>query len=343
MGDVLHALPAVTALRRLQPAMPIGWVVDPRWAPLLVGDGGTGPVVSSLHLAETRLWTRFPFSTKTRRSVLELRRQLRRARFTAAMDLQGTLRSAVIGRFACTGHLAGYTDPREQPARWLYNRVLPRTGRHVVEQGAALLGEAMGLTLAPTRDLELPRIHEADRWAEDTIVRFAQGKPFVLLAPTAGWGAKQWPAERFGALAAALRREGLAVVVNASHPADPVASAVVSASGGAATVVTGGVAGLVALTRRAAIVIGGDSGPIHLAAALGTPLVALFGPTDPERNGPWGAGPTRVLRHPHSQTTYKRTAAPEPGLAKLEVRTVLRAALETLTEAGSPALGPEQL
>ena len=335
MGDVLHALPAVTALRRLKPALGIGWVVDPRWAPLLAGDGGSGQVVSQLHLAETTLWSRDPFSTATRRSILDLRRNLRQPRYTAAIDLQGTLRSAVLGRFAGARQFAGFADPRERPALWLYRQNLPRTGRHVVEQGAALLGGALDLKLEPTREVSLPRIAAAEDWAEDVVSRLSPGQPFALLSPTAGWGAKQWPAERFGALAAALRQQGLAVLVNAAHPADPVASAAIAASNGASTIVSGGIPGLVALTRRAAGAVGGDSGPLHLAAALGTPLVALFGPTDPDRNGPWGAGPMRVLRHPDSHTTYKRTAAPERGLAQLDVPTVLRAALDTLAEAGS--------
>lgn len=330
MGDVLHALPAVTALHHLHPAALIGWVVDPRWAPLLAGSEGDSPVVSRLHLADTRLWSRAPWSAVTRRSVLNLRQDLRQPHYAAAIDMQGTLRSAVLGRLAAAPRFTGYADPREPVARWFYRRPLPRTGRHVVEQGAALLGQSLGVALEPTRTVPLPRLPEAERWATDTVTVFSPGQPFALLAPTAGWGAKQWPATCFGALAAALRDRGLTVLVNAAHPGDPVALAVVAASSGAAHLVAGGVAGLVALTRRAALAISGDSGPIHLAAALGTPLVALFGPTDPERNGPWGAGPMRVLRHPASPTTYKRNAAPDPGLIRIDVQTALRAALEVL-------------
>ncbi len=344
MGDVLHALPAVTALHRLRPHISLGWVVDPRWAPLLAEAGGGGPIVSRLHLADTRLWSRAPWSAATRRSVLHLRQNLRQAHYNSAIDMQGTLRSAVLGRFAATRHFAGYADPRERPARWLYSRPLPRAGRHVVEQGAALLGQALGLTLRPSRHVDLPRIPAAERWAAGTIATLAPHGRFALLAPTAGWGAKQWPADRFGTLAAALQREGLAVLVNAAHEADPVALAAVAASRGAARIVTGGgngggsggIAGLIALTRRAALVVGGDSGPTHLAAALGTPLLALFGPTNPERNGPWGAGPMRILRDPRSKTTYKRTPEPEAGLAHMAVETVLRAALDVLSEAGAP-------
>ena len=333
MGDVLHALPAVTALRRLLPAISIGWVVDGRWAPLLADAGGTGPAVSRLHLAETRLWSGAPWSAATRRSILRLRNDLKEARYASVVDLQGTLRSAVLGRFAAADRFAGYADPRERLARWLYRQPLHRTGRHVARQGAALLGEALGLTLEPAHEIDLPRLPEAERWAAETVASLPNDRRFALLAPAAGWGAKQWPTGRFGALAAALRQEGFSVLVNASSPTDPVAAAVVAASSGAARVAAGGVAGLLALTRRAGLVVGGDSGPVHLAAALATPLVALFGPTDPERNGPWGPGPQRVLRHPASATTYKRTSETETGLAQIDVPTVLRAALDVLAEA----------
>ncbi len=337
MGDILHALPAATALRELVPDIRIDWIVDPRWAPLLAAPDGSGPVISRLHLAETKLWSRAPWSRATRDSVLSLRDALRRSRYNVTVDLQGTLRSAVLGRFAPSARFAGYADPRERPASWLYRQHLPRTGRHVVEQGAALLGAALGLHFEPARTVPLPRIPEAERWAAETVAALGPGRRFVLLAPTAGWGAKQWPAERFGALAAALGQAGLAVLVNAAGAADPVAHTVVQTSAGAAHTAAGGVAGLVALTRRASLVIGGDSGPVHLAAALGTPVLALFGPTDPERNGPWGSGPVRILRHPDSQTTYKRTAEVEAGLARLTVEAVLRAALDLLAEPWAPS------
>ena len=339
MGDVLHALPAVQALREQRPDLRIGWVVDSRWAPLLGEPGGLsetgklgessgcGPVVDRVHLAETRLWSQAPWSRRTRRSVLALRRELQATRYHAVIDMQGTLRSAVLGRFAGAARFVGYRDPRETAARWLYGQPLPRLGKHVVEQGAALLEAALGIPLSPARSLHLPALPEAEAWAMTLVDSSPRPKPLALLAPAAGWGAKQWPAAHFGALAAALADRGWAVRVNAAHDAEPTALAVVAASGGAARLVCGGVAGLVALTGRAALVVGGDSGPVHLAAALGTPVVALFGPTNPARNGPWGAGPIRVLRHPDSVTTYKRSAPSEAGLARLEVGTVLEAAL----------------
>lgn len=319
MGDVLHALPAVARLREARPDWEVDWVVDPRWAPLLVDAQGRGPIVHRIHLAETRLWSKAPVSLATMRSIAELWRALRTEQYDLVVDMQGTLRSAVIGWMAGGREFAGFADPRERLAANFYSRKLERRGRHVVEQGAALLGEACGFAQQPG-SVSLPRETLADLWAEESV----GGRGVCLLAPGAGWEAKRWPAEKFGLLAKELRQMGLDVIVNSSHKDDTLAEAIMRASGGLARVEVCDVAGLVALVRRVTVMVGGDSGPMHLAAVLGVPVVALFGPTDPERNGPWGPGKKMVLRDPASVTSYKRTAN-DSGLARLTVEAVVNA------------------
>jgi heptosyltransferase-1 len=320
MGDVLHALPAVTALRRARPEWEIDWVITPHWSPLLVKEEGKGPVVRRVQLAETKQWSKAPASPATMRSILNLRSALRGESYDLAVDMQGTLRSAVIGRMSRSLQFAGYGDPREAMAARFYKTRLERKGRHVIEQGAALLGEACGVALAPD-GVELPHEEWADHWAAGVV----GDRRTCLLAAGAGWAAKCWAVENYGALAVALKAMGLDVVVNAPRKDDALAAAVVEASGGAARVVVCNVTGLIALMRRTALLVGGDSGPTHLAAALGIPLVALFGPTDPERNGPRGPGAKIVLRDAASMTSYKRSGAADVGLAKISVETVLEA------------------
>ncbi|WP_158824462.1 lipopolysaccharide heptosyltransferase I [Granulicella sp. S156] len=319
LGDVLHALPAVAALRRARPDWTIDWVVDPRWAPLLVDSEGRGPIVNRVHLAETKLWSSAPLSPATLRSICALRKALRAQHYDLVVDLQGTLRSGVISRMTGAPQRVGYSDPRESLAARFYTKKFTRRGVHVVEQAAALLGEACGMELAPV-EVSLPREEWAENWAAEEAVL---ARPMCVLGAGGGWGAKHWPAEKFGALAVQVRMMGFDVVVNAHHKDDVVAAEVVAASQGAARMVVCNVAGLVALTRRADLFIGGDTGPTHLAAALAVPLVALFGPTDPARNGPWGPGAMRVLRDASSVTSYKHVADVDPGLAKLSVETVI--------------------
>ena len=248
--------------------------------------------------------------------------------------MQGTLRSAVIARLSGAPVRAGYSDPRERQATWFYTHKLPRQAAHVVEQGNELLAQALASTPVP----HFRSAPGSDRRRTPTPPRSLgrrlgmpeklRERPLALLAPGAGWGAKQWPAANFAALARELRDRGFDVAVNAARRDNELANRVVVESNGAARLIVCNVAGLLALTRRAALAVGGDTGPIHLAAALGIPLVALFGPTDPARNGPWGAGPMRVLRDPSSVTSYKHVAAEDPGLARLSVEQVLEAALD---------------
>jgi heptosyltransferase-1 len=324
MGDVLHALPAVSALRKARPDWEIDWVVDPRWAPTLVNGEGKGPVVGRVHLAETKKWSKAPASPATLRSIFDLRRALRGENYDLAVDMQGTLRSAVIGRMSGSQQFAGYRDPREAMAAKFYKTKLERKGAHVIEQGAALLGKACGVALDPV-DVKLPHEEWADNWAAETV----GDRRTCLLAASAGWPAKCWGVQKFGKLAVELTAMGMEVVVNAPRKDDELAAAVAEASGGAARVVVCNVTGLIALMRRMTVLVGGDSGPTHLAAALGIPLVALFGPTDPKRNGPRGPGAKVVLRDPASVTSYKRSSTEDPGLAKVSVETV-RNAVESL-------------
>jgi len=333
----LHALPAAAALRNARPDWTIDWVVDPRWASLLVNGQGNGEIVSRVHLAETKMWSAAPFSWKTLRSVAKLRKELREERYDVVVDMQGTMRSAVIGRFARAREFTGYEHPREAAAAHLYRSTRRRIGKHVVEQGAALLGAACSIELKPAA-FTLPREQWADEWAGELVGE----RKVCVLAASAGWGAKQWPAERYGALARELRTMGFVPLVNAPRKDDAVAASVVAASGGAAELAVCNVAGLVALMRRTSLLVGGDSGPTHLAAALGIPLVALYGPTDPARNGPWGSGPVRVMRGAGSVTSHKRVAEIDAGLARIAVDEVGREVKELTASGKTDSLAPQR-
>lgn len=331
MGDVLHALPAVAALRSTLPAAHLAWAIDPRWTPLLRDSKGHSPLVDSLHLVPTRLWKQQPLSLITARSILALRSQLRSGAFDLCLDLQGTIRSAVVGRLAGSGDFVGSTHPREAPARLLYSRRVTLDATHVVAQATQLASAALHRDLHPSPVL-LPQDLAAETWWR----RHRPTEPFVFLVPQAGWGAKQWPAERFGELARQLSRSGFRVLVNQTHPEDPLANTVVTASHSTATAIATDLPQLIALTRRAALVVAGDTGPLHLAAALERPVLALFGPTDPARTGPWNT-PARVLRHPSSVTDHSRHPTTERGLLQLTTQTVITAAFDLLQQ-----IPPEQ-
>lgn len=334
MGDVLHAMPAVAALRARMPESHIGWVIEPRWAPLLQSDPSAlprtaaMPLVDVVHNAHARGWARQPFSQVTWDAMLALRRDLREQQYDLAIDLQGALRSALIGK-SSGARLIGEAEPRERPARWFFARRVPTRGVHVIEQAAEVVSAALNARLCPM----LPPLPACAATEDRIAARLPQGKPLVLLHPGAGWGAKRWPAERYGAVAAALAARGCAVVVNRAPGEEALAAAIRAASGGAAVEIATDVGELIAMSRRSVLAIGGDTGPMHLACALGKPVVGIYGPTDPARNGPWGV-PFRVLRHPESRRDHTRHHRPEAGLLTITADEVLAAVDELMPSVG---------
>lgn len=332
MGDVLHGIPAVAALRAALPQAHLAWAIEPRWAPLLVTQDERAweaglPLVNAVHLVEAKAWSRTPFSYATLRSIQTLRHMLRSERFDVTIDLQGTLRSAVIARMSSASRIVGSDRPRERPARLFYSERVEVRAAHVVDQAFELVSAAANAPL-PTATASLPMNAAAENWCDALLEGVAS--PIVLLVPTAGWGAKEWPAERYGELAYKLRQQGCRVLVNASpHGPDLVTNKVLSTSDHTAIRAACTLPQLIALVRRADLVVAGDTGPLHLAAALDTPVVALFGPTDPARNGPYGARAI-VLRNPSSQTDHSRHATTEEGLRAITTDEVLQAALRQL-------------
>jgi heptosyltransferase-1 len=338
MGDILHALPAVTALREIHPGWVIDWVVEPRWRALLAAEGSRGrgselepnpaqPLVDRIHLAATREWRKAPFSAKTRHEIKALRQALRAGSYDATIDLQGAIRSAVVGRLSGSRRRIGEAEPRERAARWFFTDLIATRGAHVIEQDVELASSIAGDELRPVRPW-LPVDPSAEAWADGILP--ASATPAVLINPGAGWGAKRWPVERYAAVAQGLTARGLRVLVNAGPGEEPLAEAIVAGTCGAATPLQCSLAQLIALTRRIALVIAGDTGPLHLACALGRPVVGIYGPTDPSRNGPFGSR-FKVLRSPESRRDHTRRPEPEAGLLTIQPDEVLRAAEELLT------------
>jgi len=336
MGDVLHAMPAVAALRERHPEWFIGWAIEPRWSGLLqiagdfddlsqgVGRFAGKAMVDRWYSVPASKWGQGPLARETLSEVSAVRRVLRAEEFDLCVDMQGSLKSAVVGRMAGAKVLAGPDRPREGIARWLYRQRVATAGAHVVVQGCELLGAAVGETLRPAR-VTLPMDAEDERWANGLV----GGERFCLISPGAGWGAKIWPAERYGAVAAALGRAGVATLVNTSIGGFGEADKVAEASDGYARAAMSSVGQLIALVRRAAVVIAGDTGPLHMAAALERPVVGIYGPTDPARNGPYGTR-SRVLRDAESVTSHKRVREPEAGMLRIGVDEVVAAAMEML-------------
>jgi heptosyltransferase-1 len=334
MGDILHALPAVTALRLIHPTWEIDWVVEPRWQALLTAHGSdrrgpAQPVVDRIYFAPTKDWRHRPISAATLHQIQALRNQLRGVSYSAVIDLQGALRSAVVGRLAGCHRFIGEAAPREAPARWLFTERVVTHRAHVIEQDLELATAIAGDPLEPVAPL-LPCDPVAESWC-DALLASSGTRPIALINPGAGWGAKCWPVERYAAVARGLIERGFRVLVNAGPTEEVLADVIVKGTSGAAIPLATSLEQLIALTRRIALFIAGDTGPLHLACALGRPVIGIYGPTDPSRNGPFGTS-FRVLRSPLSRRDHTRHPEPEAGLLTITPEEVLFAADELLAE-----------
>lgn len=335
MGDIIHTLPAAFALRAAVPHATVGWVIEERWAELLcaASEPRSGPrsprrpLVDKLHVVDTRAWRKNLASTQTWERIAAALSDLRAPRYEVAVDFQGAARSAFLARCSGAPVIYGFRKPRENIASMLYTRQVIAQGSHIVEQNLSLAESVLGQSLE-IRGLAFPCNEAAEKKCAAWLQRESISD-FIVINPGAGWGAKQWPPERYGDVAKQLGQDGLKVLVNSGPGEEALAQSVIAASSGSARVVSWPIPELVALTRRARLFIGGDTGPMHLAAAVGIPVVAIFGPTNPARNGPFGTR-SIVLRSPWSATSHARRSAPDPGLVNIEVDDVVAAARKLL-------------
>jgi heptosyltransferase-1 len=278
-------------------------------------------------------WKKSVLTLSTLQQIARVWNDVRSARYDVAVDLQGAIRSAVLARWSGARVVYGAAEPRESPASLWYTRRAAARGTHVVEQTLAI-AEAVAKSKLQMPRAELPLDPLTEESISQDLAQHGVGE-YAILNPGAGWGAKRWPAQRYGEVARQLAKDGLRCLVNFGPGEEELFQEVNTASGGVVRPTKASITGLIALTRRARLFIGGDTGPMHLAAALQVPVVAIFGPTDPARNGPYGTR-SIVLRNPASTTSHARVAKPDEGMLEIGVDAVVDAArtllASTLTE-----------
>jgi heptosyltransferase I len=296
MGDILHALPAVSRLKRTFPESKITWVVAPKWTALLEGN----PTLDAVMTFDRKHWGKLPASIDALRGI----------RPDVAIDFQGLIQSAIVARLTRPGRVVGLAsaEAREPIAARFYQQHVQPLATHVVDRNLELAAAA-GATEGPI-EFPIPRGRPEGNLPYE---------PFVLASPFAGWVSKQWPVEHYARLAEMLRDKRVPLVLNVAPRQASQLTGLPNVE-----VHTSTLDGLIDATRRATAVIGLDSGPLHLAAALGKPGVGLYGPTDPERNGPYG-GSIRVLRMPDTVTTFKREREIHPSMRSLTPERVFEA------------------
>jgi lipopolysaccharide heptosyltransferase I len=294
LGDIIHAIPAVAAIRRAFPAAIIDWLADARYRELL-------DLIPSID-------GRLTISTTAMTSILSTVSGLRRADYDVALDFQGLLKSAVIARLSAASRVIGFPSPllRERSARVFYTETAGEARPHVIDKNLSLL-QAVGIRVP---DIEFPLTDRGSQIVAEARARLGlrAAERFAIINPGAAWPNKRWPPVYFAEVARGLaNRYHLRSLVLWGPDEEQLAETVVAAADGhAAASPPTTLADVVALARAAALMISGDTGPLHIGGAVGTPLIGIFGPTDPSRNGPWSEHDCTVSRFEVCHCHYQR-------------------------------------
>lgn len=317
MGDIIHTLPAAACLRDSFPEAQIDWLVDRKWRELLHGNADLNQVIE--------------IDRGDLSQVAGCIKQLRANGYTTALDFQGLYRSAILAYASGAPQRFGFDrdHAREGLAALLYNHAIAPKGLHKVDQNVSL-AEAAGAKPGAVR-FPLAVSEPAEGWAAAELAKDSL-TDFFALSPGGGWTSKCWPAERYGELHRDLNRKyGWRGVVSFGPGERELAEAVVGAAGDSRPILLEmNIPQLMAVLRRAKFFVAGDTGPLHLASALGTPVVGLFGPTDPARNGPYGAKDVVVRNARPEETTYERGASRSAAMMSITVPQVMEAVEQRL-------------
>lgn len=297
IGDVVHTLPAAARLRRALPEASISWIVERRASEILKGS----PVIDELIEIDTREWRKNVISKATLEDIRSKLEQVRTGasnngaganRIDVAIDFQGLIKSGVVTMATGAVRRIGFEtrELREKASRFFLNeQVETAQVKHVIEKNLALAGSLINNRefLKSKYDFPIYVSPEDNEYADRVIARI--GSPFAIINPGGGWPTKLWPVERYGEVADWLsNNRAINSIVTYGPGEEGMAEAAgASSRSNAAHPTPSTLKQFVALARRASLFVGGDTGPLHLAAASGTPIVGLYGPTSPERNGPF--------------------------------------------------------
>jgi lipopolysaccharide heptosyltransferase I len=340
LGDVTHTLPALTALRRAHPDARISWLIEEQAEPIVAGHPALNRVL---------VWRRRQFTDALRRGrllqaaglVRGFIRQLRDTRYDLVIDFQALLKSGVWVGLARATRKAGFgpgLDHSEGSYLFLNHRV-PAVSMeiHALDRGLMLL-EALGIPRGPVV-YDFPITDDARARVERALQPHGIDPQSGLVAMHAmtRWETKQWLPERFGEVADAIAERGCRVVFTGAAQDRAALDAIAASMRHPAIRLDGqlDLKALAALLQRANVVVSTDTGPMHIAAAVGTPVVALFGPTSPQRTGPHGSRHV-VLRAGvacspcFSRSCRSSVAEPMACMRRLEARQVIDAVVRLL-------------
>jgi heptosyltransferase-1 len=317
LGDIVHSLPGVAALRDAVPDAQIDWLVARTWAPILDGCPAANRSI---------LFDQTPAS-----GIIAKVRELRTEHYDAAVDFQGLYKSAILTLFSGARRRVGFDrlSAREPGAAIFYNDRVRAGGPHRVQKNLSL-AERMGAPLGAEPTFPFRVSDAAAQSVRERLAAMGIENYWVAL-PGGGWAGKLWPADRYGALCREVeKRLGLRAIVIGGAGEEGLAEAAISAAAPAVPIrFPTSLAELMAVLARARFVVGGDTGPLHIAAALGVPVVGLYGPTDPAQTGPYTKRRVIVRNARPEETSYRFSASPSRAMLSISLEQTV-AAVEQL-------------
>jgi lipopolysaccharide heptosyltransferase I len=285
IGDIVHTLPALAAVRNALPAAEISWAVEKSSAEILRGN----PLIDNLIELDTRSLRGGKIIEEILLDASRQMRELRQFKYDTALDFQGLLKSAAIAKLSKAGQRYGFSKQnlREPASRFLLTKTIETPpGIHVIRKNLMLAEKALDIAV-PAENFEFPITTFENHQAEAAEIATAAGAEFAILNPAGGWVTKLWQAEKFGALADKLWEENrlVSIVTTAPNEKDLADKVLQNSRSGKAFAAQPSLKGFYELAKRARVYVGGDTGPTHLAVAANAPVVGIFGPTEWWRNG----------------------------------------------------------
>lgn len=323
LGDIIHALPALDFLHKASPGIEIGWVVEESFKDLLEGN----PLLSKLYTVKTRHWRKQPFSAKTRLEIAGLRHELRQNRFDIVFDIQGNLKSGLIGLASGVKQRIGFPVERlqEKVNAWFTTLKAPYSAQdnHAILRCIGVVNMPFGL---PYREMEfvsdISTSDDDDRFTGELLAGISSGRMFLFHCGTT-WQTKFWYHDGWVALGKQLtaRYPGAAILLSWGSDSEKIMAEKIAAGIGNSAVVLDRypLKRLASLLKHADVVVGADTGPVHLAAAVGTPTVSFYRSSDGSESGPRGSRHV-IVQSPLPCTRCFQTSCPKDAECRESIK-----------------------
>ncbi|MCE5194414.1 MAG: lipopolysaccharide heptosyltransferase I [Nitrospiraceae bacterium] len=314
LGDIVHSLPFLTSVSKKFPKAEIHWMVAKGLEGILQGN----PMISKLWIINKDKWKKINSINNTFSEIISLVKNLRKEKFDIIIDLQGLFRSGILTALTGSKLRLGFKDAREGSSLFYTHKVITELNSHAVEKNLKIAG----FLDCPISNVSFDLPFVQNRFDISKII--PKNEKYAVIIPGARWETKKWPADRFGELASKLRLKS--IIVGGEADID-VAADISKKSMNKGISIAGktDIGDLIGIIKNSEFIVSNDTGPMHIAVALGVPVFAVFGPTNPIKTGPYGKGNFVFRAEIECLPCYKRKCKDVKCMKMIQVENVLNA------------------